>query len=189
MEKKLIEQKIIFPDSEEAATYRTDISGWVSSTGHFFGKDEQAARYKGSTHTRCECGEAAKHPYTACEECRRKKMVERYNALPFKEWDGKEALCVYGDDKYFFSEEDLLEYLYEHEMNGSDIMLVLCAPIYYQPIDMDTIASDAWEGWEPDAKLEKLVSEFNKKLKELPPHSFTQGKTRTSYNYTYKPED
>ncbi len=186
-----MEEKIIFPDSPEAATYKANIEGWVSSTGHFFGKGqgaEQAARYKGSTHARCDCGGAAKHPYTACEDCRHKNRIKRYNELPFKEWDKQEPVCLYDGDEYFFSEEDLAEYLVEREMNGSDIMLVICEPIEFSVIDYETIAPAVHEDWEPNAKLVNLVKDFNNSLRQLSTNTWMPGKTRTSYEYSYTPE-
>src|SRR6185295_16106581 len=127
------ENKIIMQESDEAATFRTDISGWVSSTGRFFGngKDgERMARYEGSTHHLCDCGKAAEKAYISCSECRRKNSNDRYNALPFVEWDGKTPLTEWDGDKYFFNEEDIYQYCENNEINSSELMLVICKPNY-----------------------------------------------------------
>ena len=40
-------EEIVVYNSPEAATYRTDIKGWVSRNGLYCGQDEDLARYKG----------------------------------------------------------------------------------------------------------------------------------------------
>lgn len=185
------EEKIIMYDTPEAAMYRTGIEGWVSSDGRFFGKGERAeqmARYAGSTHHKCECGGVAKKGWVRCEDCQRKTANEDYSKLPYKEWDGDEPICLYNDDRYFFSEDELMDYLYDHELNGSDVQLVLCQPMHYQPIDSETIAGDSHEDWEPSKQLEEKIKEFNAYLATLSPHSWMPGKIRTSCEYTYTPE-
>lgn len=182
------EEKIIMFESNEAAQYRTNIEGWVSSDGRFYGKDERTARYSGSTHHKCECGGIAERTYIRCEDCRKKFSDDLYEKMPYKEWDGKEPICLYDGDEFFFDEESLIDYLYDNELNGDDVQLVLCQPVNYQPIDGETIAGDSHEDWEPSDELAKKINEFNDYLATLPPHSYTAGKTRTSYEYTYKPE-
>jgi hypothetical protein len=186
------DEKIIMYDSPEAAQYKTGIEGWVSSDGRFFGKGErgeQMARYADSTHHKCECGGIAPKGWIRCETCQKKTANENYSKLPHEEWDRDAPICLYDGDKYFFSEEELIDFLYDHELNGSDVQLVLCQPMNYQPIDGETVAGDAHEDWEPSKELEDRMKQFNEFLKTLPPHSWEPGKIRTSYDYTYKPEE
>lgn len=178
------EEKIILYDSPEAATYETNIEGWVSANRHFYGKGElgeRLARHDGSTHKKCECGNVfdKKWAYTVCSDCRRKRGYESFLKLPFKEWDGKEPVCEYDGDKFFWDLESLQEYMEEHEIG--DIDLYICEPTHYQTIDTETIASDCYDDWEPSAELEKKIEEFNAYLDSLPPHSWTASKIRTSY--------
>lgn len=186
------EEKIIMYDSPEAAQYRTGIEGWVSSDGRFFGKGghaEQTARYAGSTHHKCECGGIAPKGWIRCDYCSKRIADETYLKLQYKEWDGKEPICLYDGEKYFWDESDLIDYLYDNELNGDDVQLVFCVPITYEHIDGETIASESHEEWEPSKELSDKINEFNKYLSSLPPHSWTTGKTRTSYEYTYVNED
>lgn len=134
------------------------------------------------------CGGIAKKGWLRCDDCIIKTRNENYTKLPYKEWDGKEPVCLYDDDKFFFDEESLTDYLYDNELNGSDVMLVLCKPVMYQPIDSEIIAGDAHEDWEPSKELEDRMKQFNEFLKALPPHSWEPGKIRTSCDYTYTPE-
>ena len=77
--------KIVMYDSDEAATYRHNIGGWVDRHGVFCGKDEDLARYRGCTHRPCsKCGKPVPKSYTVCDECRRKAEIEKYEALERK---------------------------------------------------------------------------------------------------------
>lgn len=175
-------------ESHEAAQIKT-VTGWVGSDGRFYGDDERAARYGGSTHHQCECGGIAERSYTRCEKCRNKTSYENYLKLPFKEWDMNEPICLYDGEEFFWDEQSLIDYLEENKLNGSDVRLVLCDPIHYQPIDCETVAGDAHEDWEPCAELEQKINDFNKFLETLPPHSWYGGKIRTSYEYDFKKDD
>lgn len=66
-------EKIILPDSPEAATYQPMAGGWVTSDFRLWGKGlgaEKAARYHGCTHVRCKrCGEPTPKEYPLCEAC------------------------------------------------------------------------------------------------------------------------
>jgi len=184
------DKKIILYDSPEAATFKTGISGWVDAGGRFWGKDEHMARYSGCTHVLCQgCGAPSEKGWTHCEGCRVKRSDENYQALPFKKWHGEEAICTWDGHHYFFNEEDLIEFLYENEFNGSDVQLVFCEPIEYREIDYNYWGDDAHEDWEPPKKLVEAVEKVNDLIRELKPHSYTAGKIRTSYDYTYKPEE
>jgi len=184
------EEKVIRYDSPEAAQFKTGIEGWVSSDGRFWGKDEHMARYTGCTHVLCQgCAAPVKKGWSHCEYCRSKRSTEKWAALPFMEWDGQKPVCLWNNDKYFFSEDDLIEYLYEHELNGADVQLVFCESIEYREIDYDYWGGDAHEDWEPPKELVEAVEKVNDLIRTLAPHSYTTGKIRTSYDYTYKPEE
>jgi len=182
------EERVIKYDTPEAAMFRTNISGWISSDGRFFGKDEHLARYAGCTHKKCEnCDNYTKKGWIYCEDCRRKRSHKRYNELPFKEWDGS-PLCTWDGDEYFFHEDDLICWLFDHELNGSDVQLVYAEPIKYKELEYETITGDAHEDWEPEKELVEAVNKLNEVIRKLEPHSYTPGKIRTSYDYTYIPE-
>jgi hypothetical protein len=143
--------RLINYDSPEAATFRTNIEGWVSSTGRFWGTDEHMARWEGCTHIKCECGGYSEKGYTKCEECREKAVRERYNALPAKKWEG-EFVYSHACDRYFFSEDDLLEYLEDEELKMDDLKLVVCEPNYLRPLE---IPSDEFPD---DQEYEDVIS-------------------------------
>lgn len=176
-------KKEIMYDSPEAAQFKTGISGWVSSDGRFWGKDEHMARYIGCTHKLCDCGAKIKVGYSRCEDCRQKVDLEKWAALPYVAWDGKAPICTYDGEHYFFTEGDLIDYLDENKLNGSDVMLVLCESIGYSEIDYSCWGDEAHEDWEPPKELVEAVEKLNALLRELPPHTYTAGKIRTSYSH------
>lgn len=179
---KEIKEKIIYYDSPEAAKPHT-MQGWLSAKGFFY-KEEHMARYDGCTHRKCEgCDGWSEKMYTHCGDCRNKRAADRYNALPFKEWDLVSPICAFDGYKYFFSEEDLTEYLYEEELKPEDLQLVYCRPNYFQQVDggyWEDILPENADGELP-SKLEKALAEFNKVISELKPASWSPDKIRTSY--------
>lgn len=82
----MTDKKIIMEDSPEAASIKT-VTGWVSSTGRFWGDDERMARFDGSTHKRCDCGAVIAHR-SYCRACSDRKEAEKWEAMPEAEWDG-----------------------------------------------------------------------------------------------------
>jgi hypothetical protein len=68
------DEKMILDTSDEAAKFVTGISGWVSRDGHFCGNDERIARYIGSTHKLCECGNIVEKMWIKCDRCRARKL-------------------------------------------------------------------------------------------------------------------
>lgn len=127
--------KTILNTSNEAATYKTEISGWVSHNGRFWGKDERAARWDGCTHIVCECGQPVEKRWTKCSICRSISSDKRFAALESKSWDGKTPLCLYDDDRFFWSEDDLTDFCEEIGAKPEDLKLVICEPIYAREID------------------------------------------------------
>lgn len=174
------DDKIVMYDTDEAATFRTNLSGWVTGDGLYYGKDEHIARWAGCTHIKCECGGIREKNYTVCEDCRRKNSNDRYNALPFVKWDGVTPLTEWDGDKYFFDEDDIAEYCEDNEMKSSDLMLVICDPVYLSQIREDYWCDDLPEEGELPPAIEKLVKELNEAIKKEAPACWKQGKKRTS---------
>lgn len=135
------ENKVIMYESPEAASVKT-ITGWVSSSGRFWANDEHMARYCGSTHKLCECGNRMTKSYIICQACRDSKATEKYLAMPFEKYTGQpvwSASC----HEYFFTEESIREHAHFNEIeNLDDLQLVICVPQYIEPIDLDWLFED-----------------------------------------------
>ena len=167
--------EIVMSDSAEAATYRTDISGWVSRDGRFFGDDERLARWSGCTHCPCsECGAMTSKHRTICDPCHAKREDANYAAMPTKEWDGDTPLYSHKDDKYFFG--DVLEYCEDEDRKPEDLQLVICEPAYGRPIDSDYFCDELPEDGEVPDVIAVAMQALNKAIKEAGPLSWLPGK-------------
>ena len=179
------DEKIVLYESDEAATYRTNIEGWVSREGRFWGKDEHMARYTGCTHTKCECGAiVARSGPSKCPECRSKAIEEKYHNLPYQEWDGKTPVVTWDDDKFFYSPDEIEEHCEEHEIDFKDLKLVICEPNHFHEISPDywsDVLPEDYEVEDIDNKLAEKVQELNEYIKTLKPASWSHGKYRTSF--------
>lgn len=175
-----IEEKIIMYDSAEAAQQIT-ITGWVSGGDkRFWYKDEHMARWSGCTHLKCECGKIMRKSYTKCDDCRHKLAAERYNALPFKEWNG-EPVVEWDGDKYFFNEEDLIEYCEENEIKEID--LLFCIENNWRNIDEDYWADEMPDNADGELpkELQLALNSLNSVINTLPAQSYSPSKIRTKY--------
>jgi len=158
---------IIMFDSQEAATYRTDIKGWVARNGVYCGdghSGERAARYMGCTHVACAgCGAQTERSRLRCDICQAAADEQRYQSYPRKPWDG--AGMIYSEllDRYF---SDLEEAEYESTDDGltlSELRLVHCRPNYVRPIESDYF-SDELPSDDDDipSEVEEALAQFNK---------------------------
>lgn len=175
-------EKIILNTDDEAAKFVT-VSGWASRGGKFWGSDEKMARWSGCTHLKCECGSIMERRWTKCKQCRHTSGIEIYNNFPYKEWDMKSPLYSDTYDKYFFSQEELDEYIHEEQIDPSDMRLMFCKENYFNKIPDDywsDIMPDDSEGELPES-LSTALNELNEVIENLPPCSYSPGTTRTSY--------
>lgn len=163
------QEPVIFPDSPEAATYRTDIKGWVSRKGLYYGDDEYLARHNGCTHTHCDdCGEAADHGRVYCSKCSAKRSTEKFLKLPAKEWDESTPLCLYKDDRYFYSMDDIDEYCEEYNVKPEDLQLVWCCKQPPPVFDEDYFSD--WLEFIDDIEIPRglldAINDFNEKIRQ-----------------------
>jgi hypothetical protein len=179
-------EKIILESDPNVATYRTDIKGWVDINGCFRGEDKSMAIYASITHKKCECGNLMEKQWTACATCRRKADIERYNKLPFKEWDGKGLVYSHSANQYFRDEDEIWDYCDENEVKSEDLRLVLCDPCYIPEID-----GSQWEDLLPEdvdyfpKVVIDAIAAFNEALKSFPPICYMPSKTRTEVKLIY----
>jgi len=170
-------EELIMFDSDEAAHYRTDLSGWVSRKGCYWGDDERAARYDGCTHRPCEdCGEPAAKSLLVCNKCHQARDEARYAAMPKEEWDEDGMIYSNAVDKYFQSWDEIEEYCEEEEADMESLMLIICEPNYLPLIPYDFGCDELTEDGElPDIVIQ-AIEDFNKVIKEAGPVSFYPGK-------------
>ncbi len=184
-----MEQIIMYDDpSIVRKVDMVDETGKVISVGYlsndnFFYNDESLARYRSCTHKTCDCGKPMKKFYLKCESCRAVNVNKRYSELPFEEWDGVTPLAIYDDNEYFFSYDDIVDYLDgfdDEEMKSEDLRLVIC-----EPNKMREVSSDYWDDIWPENlehlpdEIETALEQFNKVIREAKPLSWRHGKKRT----------
>lgn len=136
-----------------------------------------------ATHADCiDCGSEFEKDYTyqkRCFNCDAKKDSENYAKLPLVEWDGKTPLCIWGDDQYFFSEDDIEQYCEDHEVDKSQLRLELCKETAFGQINIGEIfMDDLHEDWEADAELSELEDKLNAYLKTASTRTWVPGNKR-----------
>lgn len=175
--------KIILDTDPKAATYRTDIKGWVSRTGLFYGDDpgaEQAARYDGCTHHKCsQCPNPTPKGRVYCPACAEAQKIAQYKARQRKKWD--ETGAIYSDkyDVFFSSWDDAEHFAATHATPPgvlSDLRLLICEPVYLRPLDPDYWMDDFPEDLEIPEEVLSAIDELNQVLKNYGPISWWPGK-------------
>lgn len=173
----MTEEKIILASSDEAATYKTGISGWFDNAGRFWGDDEEKARWAGSTHIYCDnCQKPTPKYYTLCEACREKARVQRHINLERREWDGVTPLYSDSHDEYFFSLEDIEDYTDNYEVSVEDLQLRLCKPVQMRHLDEDELLCDLHEDAELPPEVAVALEALNKVIRNLPPQAWEPDK-------------
>jgi len=173
--------KIILSTSDEAATYRTDIKGWVSKNGRFYGdgkEPERIARFDGCTHVPCtDCGEATPKGYTHCQKCRDRRDEERYLNLEKVDWfEGMGPMYSRFCDRYFDSWDEVDDHSEESGIPVEKMQLVVCKPVCLSSIDEDRWADELPEDGELPEDVVIALAELNKVLTEAGAVSWYPGK-------------
>lgn len=174
----------MFPN-EEAAEYKTGISGWVcKNCRRFYGEEERVARYCCEKDHACDtdgCAGRAEKSYIYCDPCNKKRDLERWLAFKEVEWDGKTPLCLDDGDHFFFSPEELDEYLEEEGLDVKDVRIVVCEECEPPSFEMyDFLQDHLAEGMEAEAHWADIDKKVNDWIKENVPTVWFGGKTRPS---------
>ena len=155
-------QEVIFANSDKAAFKKT-VTGWISRNGGFYGDNEILARWDGSTHKKCDCGEVfLRNSY--CRKCSERKSLEKFNNLKEKEWDEETPLCIYNDDTFFFDYDGISCFAEDNNLKIEDLQLVICEPCIAKEIDFDDYYYDDLP---QDMNLGEVNSSFKEKFDEL----------------------
>jgi len=161
---------IVLYNAPEAAQFKTNLAGWVSRDGRFYGEDEHMARYAGSTHKSCDdCG-TVNEIGRSCAPCREKHNAEKFAAYPVEKWDGQTPLCLFDSDRYFFG-EDILYWLEDHP---EEVRICKCKPGYLSLIDRDNWADDLPEDGDLPGGVEEALTALNKAIAEAGPSCWWQ---------------
>lgn len=170
-------ETMILIDSDEVAKYGT-VEGWISRHGRFYGDCERAARHDGCTHVYCEyCNSPIpKRGLTICNDCKEKKQIERYNAMPRKAWDRETPIYSEEHDEYFFSEDELGYFIEEHKCSIESLRLIICEPNRLRKLDDSFFDDDLPDGEELPEDLGRAIDNLNAVIDMLPPVSWSPSK-------------
>lgn len=80
--------------------------------------DEHMASRCCCTHLTCKCGNIHSKSWTMCDTCRDKIAYDKWQAKPEVIWDGEWPIALHDSDRYFFSADDLLDYIDEVNEDG-----------------------------------------------------------------------
>ena len=131
-----------------------------------------------ATHADCQrCNNEFEKPYTYsryCFNCEGIINNEKFKQLELVEWNGKDGLCLWGDDTYFFSLDDIEIYCEENGVDIHSLQLVLCRETSFGSINIyECLADDLHEDWEPDAKLEGIQKDLDEYLSKASTNTWT----------------
>ena len=177
MDKDRLPTQMVIFDSDEAAYYQTNISGWVSRHERYYGNDERGARYDGCTHTRCEdCGEPVDRGRLICPQCHEIRQIKRYDALPKEEWNEVGMLFSDALDRYFSSWGEIEDYCEDEGIETGKLRLIICEPNYLPLLPDDYGCDELVEDGELPDSVEQAIEDFNKVIKAEGPVSWEPGK-------------
>ena len=162
-------ETIILPEDVKIE-YRENIKGWVVDD-KYYGRDEATAKriasYDIATHKKREkCGSIISQR-SYCQLCSDKSILEKYMNLEEIEWDGTFPITLHDDDKYFFNEDELYDFLEDQEEPLDYFRFNSCKENYAREIDGDYWCDDLPEDVDelPD-QLEKAMEALNKVASE-----------------------
>lgn len=167
---------IILDTSDEAASIQT-VTGWVSRTGRFWGADERMARYDGSTHKTCDCGEVVDQK-SYCSKCRRGRELAKYAAMPRAPWDGASMLYSDTKDRYFMDMSEVEDHCSDNEITIGELRIILCEPTYASQIcASEHYCDDLPEDGDVPSDISSAFEALNKVISECKtPLSWSPGK-------------
>lgn len=134
---------IILPEDDRSLQSTSPVQAWASRHGSLH-RDEESARAFGATHKRCsKCDAIVPRGYRLCDGCRHVETVARWEAMPLEPWDGASPLVLFGDDRYFFDEDAVLDYCDEHGIMVENLLLQHTHRATSPLVDLDDLAERA----------------------------------------------
>jgi len=188
---------VVLEDEDGAAFYRTNISGWVSRLGNFYGDDknsERMARYNGCTHRMCSCGQliAKEYGYTKCPKCRENIYREIWEKREGKEWDGGPAYSD-GFEKFFADYDEFFEWCCEfYSDNGmmpesQSVRLFLTREIFFQELEVeDILERHEFEGSSSpfDLGFIEALKKLNEEIQKQPAYGWEPSKIKAMVDWS-----
>ncbi|MFJ2989996.1 hypothetical protein ACIPF8_19190 [Collimonas sp. NPDC087041] len=155
---------MVLYSSPEAASIQT-VTGWVSRTGQFWGNDEHMARYCGSTHKVCACGDIV-NQNSFCRKCADMRSTAKYAAMERRPWDGEAMLYSDAADEYFCDLSEANDHAIDNGMTLAELRLIICEPTFAREIDgNDHFCDDLPEDGELPAEISDAFDMLNEVIR------------------------
>lgn len=179
----MIEEKKIWVEDDPELLKKVMVEMLETPNGQLYQiKDEHSARYWGSTHFRCDCGEIIpRSSYKRCTACAKKYDFELFLKMPIVKYD-KAALLIHDEEhnKYYRDPEEWFDEVEINDLHQGESVLDFIRRARFEecePVELPefNILEHLQDCWSPDSdcevsdELKSAEDHVNKALKESPP--------------------
>lgn len=105
----------IYGDNNRLIGYACRKCGILYTTKHYRDDHQQRAETCCSDKPCPVCGKTLEKYRTKCFACSQHERLMKFAAKPEEAWDGKYPVTLFDDDRYFFHDEELCDYLADIE--------------------------------------------------------------------------
>lgn len=169
---------------ENGAEIQT-VNGWTCKKCHrWWGNDnaaEHLARACCKKSRPCEtpgCTGRAEGCWTICDDCRLVKDMQRFEALPEIEWDGKTLLMPFDGDECFESLADA----YDAGFRDMVVAQENEPPQFYLESFLSKVLIEDWPLETLDGSHEAIEDSVNNWIQKHRPYSYHAGKQRIKFD-------
>lgn len=191
-------KEIILPGDPRAAELVT-VRAWRSRNGTLYAYDEtwteseiqyaeRMARDSGATHRYCaSCGVVVAKPAMYCAECERARDVERHAKRERAAWDGKSGLYSQAASRWFWSADELLEWVEDEGVGDVEALRVVLGEPIRPALSTEHFADEFPDDGDCPDELWDAVEAFNERVKNLV-LSWTQTEVALDWAATFPKE-
>lgn len=120
-----------------------------------------------------KCQKETRKYYTLCEECSYAARLEVWKAVPSTSWDGSFPIMLWDDDRYFFDEEEFLDFIDDHEGGWDGVEIEACDPVVPRCFEVhDFLQDDLGEDSEVNGDWQAFDKMVNDWIKEHFPKTY-----------------
>lgn len=176
-------EEVHYDDAE--IEFRTDISGWVTPDGRYFGDNQHLARWNSCTTVTCaseDCDNHTHKQWTHCLPCRNKTKKDKWEKAD-KAPLSVSSVCLWSDavGEYFSGWERVEEYCEEFDSAPEELLLYHCkrnkAPVFeLEDFLCDIIPEDHTVEDVTSSEVIEAASRLNKLLQACNLNSYSPSK-------------
>lgn len=114
-----------------------------------------------------------------CNTCQRRQEAEKWDAKPEVAWDGEFPIAIWDVDEFFFDEDALLEFVYDHELTIESLRLTSCRVCKPPRFDMSEYLTD-WLAEDQEVDCDEINETVNTWIAEHKPTTWVATGQRLS---------